>query len=650
MTRFTSILCGLFFLVLAGCGSGSSPGGGNPDPGAQGLLSPVSDAAAFEASLKGGLTQVASPEQLAAADAAATAAATGNFTGTYTQELNVDELDAVRYDGEHLFVAPRRYFYCCFILADSGAPAIEPPPEPERSIRILATDPAGGGAELASTIPLEDGVSVQGMYIENDTLFALTGTTMFGTYGDLWADIAIWAPEKVGFRIYDVSDASNPTLDTDVSIDGVFVDSRRIGNTVYLVSRYTPWIEGLHYTVSTAAQQAENQALLDGTSLDDLLPKITIDGVTSNLVAPERCYVTTDEVAPYAVITSIIAIPLNDPDNFRTTCYNEDAYGVYVSEDALYFTQHRPDTAAARDTTRIHKFALAGTDVRYRGSADITGVVWRGGQADFRMNEYNGDLRLIATQWDWANDDFVDHQLYILRESATRPDLEIVATLPNASRPEEIGKPNEALYGVRFLGDVAYAVTFERIDPLYAIDLSNPSDPFIAGELEVTGFSDFLHPVTDDLLLGLGRSAEGGIKVELFDVSNIAQPLSRGSTTIGGLGSHSEALYDRHAFTYQADVNGTDRFTIPASVYAADGSWNYLGTALYLFEILDKDMPALTVLNRVGTIQPPSLDPNAPDWVERNRAFIHDDTVYYIRDEDVWAAFWTMPTEVNGPF
>ncbi len=650
MKRLTSIFCGLVLLALAGCGSSSSPADENPEPPVQGLLSAVSDSAAFEASLKSGLTQIASTEELAAADAAATAATSGNFTGTYTQELNVDELDFVRYDGEHLFVAPRRYFHCCFILEDTGAPDVEPPPLPERSIRILSTDPAGGDAQLASTIPLEVGVSVQGMYIENDSLFALTGTSMYGTYGPLWADVAIWAPEKTGFRVYDVSDASNPTLQSDVSIDGVFVDSRRIGNTVYLVSRYTPWIDGLHYNVSSVSQQAENQALLATVSLEDLLPKITIDGETSPLVAPERCYVTTDEAAPYAVITSIVAIPLDNPDNFRTTCYNEDAYGVYVSENALYFTQHRPDLAASRDTTRIHKFALAGTDVRYRGSADITGLVWRGGQADFRMNEYNGYLRLIATQWDWSNVDFVDHYLYILRESPARPDLEIVSTLPNNDRPEEIGKPNESLYGVRFLGEVAYAVTFQQIDPLYAIDLSNPADPFIAGELEVTGFSDFLHPVTDDLLLGLGRSAEGGIKVELFDVSNIAQPLSRGSTVIGGRGSHSEALYDRHAFTYQSDVNGTDRFTIPAHVYAADGSWNYLGSALYLFEILDKDMPALTALNRVGAIEPPSLDPSAPDWVQRSRAFIHDDTVYYIRDEDVWAAFWTTPNVVNGPF
>jgi uncharacterized secreted protein with C-terminal beta-propeller domain len=281
---------------------------------------------------------------------------------------------------------------------------------------------------------------------------------------------------------------------------------------------------------------------------------------------------------------------------------------------------------------------------------DIEGTVWRGGQADFRMSEHNGELRLLASQFDWTDEDFVDHQLYILRESSTRPDLEIVSTLPNDSRPEEIGKPNERLYGVRFLGDTAYAVTFEQIDPLYAIDLSDSSDPFIAGELEVTGFSDFLHPVTDDLLLGLGGGANGGIKLELFDVSNLAQPLSRGSATIGGPGSYSEARYDRHAFTYQADVNGLDRFTIPANVFAMDGSYQFLGSALYMFEIRDKNTPALAALNSIGSIKPPSIGPNEPDWVERSRAFIHNDTVYYIRDDNAWAAFWQTPFIVNGPF
>ena len=647
MKKLIAVIASLFFLTLAGCSSSSSSGD-NPDPETFGMLRPVTDAAAFEASIKAGLTSMSSAEQLAIAGVAADA----NFTGTYTQEANVDEFDVVRYDGEHLFVAPQRFFHCCFVLAGDTLPGGDPAPVPQRSVRILATDPANGEASLVGSIPLEDDISVQGMYLDADRMFALTGQMVYGTYGEFWADLAIWAPEALGFRSYDISDPANPVLEIEASIDGIFVDSRRVGNTVYIVSRYTPWLEGLHYTVTTDVEQAENQALLADTTLDDLLPKITIAGQTHSLVTPDNCFVATDtDDAGYPVITSITAVPLDDPAAFSTTCYNEDAYGVYVSESALYFTELRADAGMQRDITRIHKFSMAGTRIDYRGSAEVDGVVWRGGQADFRMNELNGDLRILASIFDWGSDDFVDHQLYILRESGTEPALEIVSTLPNDTRPQEIGKPNEALFGVRFLGDTAYAVTFERIDPLYAIDISDPADPFIAGELEVAGFSDFLHPVNDDLLLGLGGGANGGIKLELFDVSSIAQPLSRGSVTIGGPGTWSEAVMDRHAFTYQADAAvGVDRFTIPVDVFDDGGNNPRLGSALHLFEIRDKDQPTQAALSAVGDIDPLASDPNNFEWVGRSRAFIHDDTVFYIRDEDVWAAFWHTPSIVNGPF
>ena len=657
MNRLLIALTGSVFLLLAGCGSSSGPDSPNNPPvdPPVGLLSQVSDAAAFEASLKSALTAMSSEVQLAAADGiAGGAAASRGFTGTYTQEVNVDEFDAVRYDGSHLYIAPRRYINCCFRLAaasDDGATSTGN--DPERSIRLLATDPGSGSAELAGTIALEDNVSVQGMYLATDLMFALTSESIYGSYGEPWADVAIWAPEQLGFRVYDVSNVSQPTLQVDAKIDGIFVESRRIGDTVYIVSRYTPYIDGLHYYVTSAEQQAENQQLLDSVSLEELLPTITINGATESLVAPDRCFVTTaaDE-AGYAVITSITAVPINDPTAFTSTCYNEDAYGVYVSENALYLTQFRADTERARDVTRIHKFALSGTDVRYRGSGDIEGTVWRGGQADFRMSEHQGDLRVLASQFDWNNEDFVDHVLYVLREAntATRLDLDIVSTLPNESRPQEIGKPNEALYGVRFLADRAYAVTFMQIDPLYVIDLADVADPYIAGELEITGFSDFLHPVNNELLLGLGRGGDGGVKLELFDVSDIAQPLSRGSATLGGPGSWSEAIYDRHAFTYQADANGLDRFAIPANLHSLDGSYGDYESGLYLFEIRDKNTPPIASLHSVGSIRPPSEGTSRSFYSERSRAFIHDDTVYYVRDEDVWAAFWESPTIVNGPF
>lgn len=648
MKILTAVTINLFLLGAIGCSSGSGSGNGDgPGPEAFGLLKPVADAAEFEASLKAGLSSTASEEQLAIAGAAPDS----NFTGTYTQEANVDEFDVVRYDGEHLFVAPQRYFHCCYALATDTVPGDDPAPMPERALRILTTDPGNGTASQVGSIPLEDDMSVQGMYLDADRMFALTGQMVYGTYGAFWADFAIWAPEALGFRTYDISDPANPVLEIEASIDGIFVDSRRVGNTVYIVSRYTPWLEGLNYYVTTAAEQAENVAILADATLEDLLPKITIAGQTRSLVSPQNCFIASDDDDPgYPVITSITAVPLDDPAAFTTTCYNEGAYGVYVSESALYFTELAVGPEIARDITRIHKFSMAGTQVDYSGSAEIDGVVWRGGQADFRMSEWNGDLRILASIFDWSNEDFVDHQLYILRESATEPALDIVSTLPNSSRPQEIGKPGEALFGVRFLGDRAYAVTFEVIDPLYAIDIGDPADPFIAGELEVAGFSDFLHPVNDELLLGLGSGANGGVKLELFDVSDMAQPLSRGSITIGGPGTWSEAVYDRHAFTYQGDAAaGIDRFALPIDVFD-DGTGPTLGSALHLFEIRDKASPAVTTLNAAGVISPAMSDPNNPEWVTRSRAFIHDDTVFYIRDEDVWAAFWHTPSVANGPF
>src|SRR5205814_9182249 len=94
-----------------------------------------------------------------------------SFTGTYTQEPNVDEFDVVRYDGEHLYVAPQRYVTCCFVPAGAVGGV---PPLPRRTIRVLATDPVAPAATPVSEIPLADGVSVQGMYVSGGSMFALT--------------------------------------------------------------------------------------------------------------------------------------------------------------------------------------------------------------------------------------------------------------------------------------------------------------------------------------------------------------------------------------------------------------------------------------------------------------------------------------------
>lgn len=638
------LLAIFLLLCLPGC---QSEGNGNPEPEPVGLLRKVVDAGELEASIKAGLTAIRPNASLdSTAGASPDATAVGAYSRTYTQELEVDEFDSVKYDGRYLFVAPmRRQFPCCWIAAELPADDLSPPPA-ERSIRIFETDPATAGAVEVAAIPLAEDTSVQGLYRTGDRIIAVTSNSFYGSYGDAWASLAIWAPGKSGIAVYDTTNIRQPALISEITFEGIFIESRRIGDTIYVVSRYTPEVDNLGYNVTTVAEQAANEALLNDVPLADLLPKIMINGQSRSLVTPENCYVTSDEPPAYPVLTSITAIPVANPEEFRTTCYNDDSYGVYVSPTAIYAAQSRSEGQG----TRIHKFSLDAAGPDYAGSVDIDGVVWTGGQADFRLSENDGDLRAFASQVNGTSSDSVDHYLYVLRQSPSARVLEIVSRLPNDGRPEEIGKPNERLYGVRFLDDRAYAVTFEQIDPLYVFDLSDPADPRIAGTLEITGFSDFLHPVNDDLLLGLGRGDDNALKVELFNVSILSQPLSIGRDVLGGPGSYSEALNDRHAFTYLADVNGVDRFAIPADLTAGDGSHTLVESGLYLYEIRDKAFPNLASLNRVGSVVVGSENAGGtPDYSARSRSVLHGDALYYVRDDEVFSTFWTMPDVVAGP-
>ena len=636
MTAIRPALAALFTLILpllSGCGGGGDDT--SPPPVAQqGKLRPVSSADELEESIKSGLTNL---QNMDATTTAQTPQADG-FTTTYTQEANIDEYDSVRYDGEHLYVAPTRFFSCCFLLQPAAEPVQQD--EPERAIRIVATDADAATAQETARVELADDVSVQGLFVQDDRLVALTSTAYYGSYGPWFEDLAVWAPERTGVLIYDVADRSAPVLDVELTIDGVMIDSRRIGSTVYLITRHTPNVNGLIYYVTNPSQQAQNEALLADVSLDELLPSLTVNGAARTLFDPTDCYVANGDDGGYGAITSVTAIDLDSPQTPTTFCYNEPSQGVYLTQQSLYFT--RTEASIDGAMTTIHKFSNDGNASAYRGSADIDGSVWRGGQADFRMSEHDGDLRVMAVLFEDSSQDRLDHKLYVLRESTTTAQLQIVGELPNEQRPAEIGRPNEALYGVRFLDDRAYAVTFEQIDPLYVLDLSDPTDPSIAGELTVTGFSDFLHPVSDDLLLGVGTAQNGGVKVELFDVSVTSQPLSRGAVEMG-TSTYSEAVYDRRAFAYLPGEN-TDRFTLPFQRYLT-GDFEH---GLALFEIRDKTLPNLSELVQVGVLSPPADEPLRSPL--RQRGYLNADAVFYVEDQSIWGAFWQTPSEVNGPF
>jgi Beta propeller domain len=200
-----------------------------------------------------------------------------------------------------------------------------------------------------------------------------------------------------------------------------------------------------------------------------------------------------------------------------------------------------PDVVDGPPPTLIHQFRLgAGTDATYVASGEVQGRLLN----QFAMSEYNGDLRVATTTDNWGNfGDQSESTVYVLRPAGT--DLQQISSISGLGKGEQI-------QAVRFIDDIGYVVTFRQTDPLYVIDLSDPANPLLAGELKIPGYSAYLHPVGDGLLLGVGQDAtdEGrttGTQLSLFDVSNPANPQRISTLPIGG---HSDVEWDHKAFLY----------------------------------------------------------------------------------------------------
>ena len=609
-------------LMMAGCGGGGEDEGGIEQPEVSGMLRKVRSAAELENSLKTSIPQVAGLSQ--PLPAVTTGGTSADYSSTYTAEEGVDEFDFARYDGNYLYVAPTPWI-------NSQMP---------REIRVLKTEPMGGTATQVSSIPVDNNQMVQGLYVADGRLVMVTSQAYYLPFGDAWS-ILIWQPTKSEIRVYDVSDPAHPASLSRAELDGVFVASRRVGDRVYLVTRHSP----------SVPTDATGRLLLANVSLAELLPKVSIAGRTQPLFAPSDCYITNDGgFQGYPILTTITSFSMQNPATLVSTCYDEAANGVYASTSALYISQPRDGLASSSSSaTRIHKFALTGSAPTYEGSVEVPGLLWMGGQSDFRISEYQGMLRVMTTEFMDDPLDRQDHRLFVLRPKSNALALEVVSKLPNAAHPEELGKPNEGLFGVRFVGDRAYAITFRQMDPLYVLDLANPADPRIAGELEIPGFSTFLHPVTENLLLGVGSDASKA-KIELFDVTHIGQPQSRGSVVLDGWPSYFEAEWDRHAFTY-LPAEAADRIAVPGTVYPVLSPGVYVPpqTSLYQFEILGKQNAGSASLQVAGVVAPPVAS-ESEIYDSSSRSFIHGDTVYFVRNGKVWSTSWFAPSQVQGPF
>ncbi|WP_246178860.1 beta-propeller domain-containing protein [Actinomadura decatromicini] len=345
-----------------------------------------------------------------------------------------------------------------------------------------------------------------------------------------------------------------PKVVGTMTTEAAYVDARQTGSTVRVVMRSTPRIQfpgGNGGKGEKHAAEANRAAVLKAP-LDAWLPSFRTDDGAGGRAATYRS--PCDQVSrpsSYAgssllsVLTFDLAKGLGDP---KAIAVAADGTTVYGNGKSLYVTGTPPTPytwnappRAPEPRTDVYKFDVAGTErPRYVASGSVKGFLLN----QYSLSELDGNLRLATTtsQID-SRERKSESAVYVLAQHGGR--------LDEIGRLGGLGK-GERIYSVRFLGTTAYVVTFRQVDPLYTLDLKDPRRPRLGGELKITGYSAYLHPLADGRLLGVGRDADAsgrtlGLQVSLFDVS-AAQPRRVASYRLPDASSQAE--FEPHAFLY----------------------------------------------------------------------------------------------------
>jgi len=630
------IICLLLILLLPACNHNDPPEKPTHDANI-GILKKVVNAEQFEDYIKNGLRVPSSsgvidfvaestiafsadtPSTTQTTVSADSATATATFSTTNTQEQNVDESDIIKYDGEFLYIAttPEYSFVTIDAVTTTGTSVIEN----TSGIRVMRRTSAAEMTEIAWP-KLDETSSIDTLYLHQDSLVSIGYG--FGSYSivPVLYDAWYWGEPKTALNFFDVSTPASINRTHTMQIDGYLETSRRIENTLYLVTRYTPYLPQLD--IYQLDSTSDTDIIIQQASIEDLLPQITINDQAQTLVEPTDCYLpenvkTNDGYASLIVIT---AIDISQPDSFSSVCFNAMSQGIYTSANAMYISASSLD-----DETVIHKFSLQSGSPAYSASGFIEGNLgWR--NPAFRMSEHENHLRIISTKREGFND-FI-HQLYVLKDNG-HGTMEQVSTLPNEILPEKIGKPGEDITAVRYYGARAYVVTFEQTDPLYVINLENQASPFIAGSLEIPGFSSYLHPVNDDLLLGMGW--DNGVKLSLFDVADLANPLEVSNFIWSD--AYSPIQDDYKALAFLEITPGHYRFSFPVNQYFWTNTATPPDNGLHLFDLVTDTTGSM--LTQSGIISTAQLD-----YSYRDRSIIQNDEVFYVHGNHVWSAPWSL--------
>ena len=430
-----------------------------------------------------------------------------NHSTTNIQVANVDEADIVKTDGEYIYYVKRYKVY--IVKADE--------------MKIVS--------EIVEIRNDNSSFAPREIYIKDNKLIILGNrhqlenqTFQNKIEGVLTDSYNVTSKNFAEAIVYDISDKENPKQERVVSIDGNYTNSRMIGDNLYFISNKYP----------TYYRTIGDEEILP------ICKDTAATYETKRIAATDIAYFPDTKSYSYMLVAGF---NINNDEEVNVETFFGASDTIYASENNLYITHM--DYSYRDSKTIIYKFNLKNSEIKFAAKGEIEGDL----NNQFSMDEYEGNLRIATTGY---NGDTSTNQLYVLDK-----DLKEIGKIENMALDERI-------YSVRFIGKVGYIVTFKQIDPLFVIDLSDPTNPEIKGELKIPGYSSYLHPYDENHIIGIGYNTKengfGGVtnttlKMSMFDVSDLENPKEMFNVSIGKHTSYSDILYNHKALFYNKSKN-----------------------------------------------------------------------------------------------
>jgi hypothetical protein len=484
----------------------------------------------------------------------------GGFSDTNVQVEGVDEPDVVKTDGERILAVAEGRLH----LASAS------------------------GNRIIDSLTLPEGMYGAELLLAGDRALVIAPNADVGIEpfpeGDApGLDRSFAPPTGTLVAQVDIEGGALTLSDTFV-LDGTYVSARMTGDVARLVLHADPQRRLPFVAPATPTEQAEeaarrhNQQVVEDAAPEDFLPtwsRLGADGRPTDEGGPLLGCEDAHAPNTFSGFGMVTVVSVDVSEGLAGGLASANGAGVlaggqtvYASPDHLYVAapewvdwQALPETdreiAAEEHGTDIHRFDISDPEAAtYDMSGHVDGTLLN----QFAMDEHDGNLRVATTTGSpWV-------------EGQGESESHVVVLAPGDGALTEVGRVSglgkgESIHSVRFMGAVGYVVTFEQTDPLYTVDLSDPAAPAVVGELKIVGYSAYLHPVGDGLLVGVGQDAtdEGrtlGTQVALFDVSDPAAPALIAKETLPNASSAAE--WDHRAFLWWPD---DALVAVPVSAY-----------------------------------------------------------------------------------